>query len=102
MKFDDVKSIANAKVWTGEQALSMKLIDNVGDFEAVVKDTAKSVGSLGRADPGASGERPQDAAGFIDGRRFAVSAGRDQDDESQHVGFIICGSEKDRCLGLGC
>ncbi|MFZ1998800.1 MAG: signal peptide peptidase SppA [Candidatus Sulfotelmatobacter sp.] len=47
MKFDDVKAIANGKVWTGEQALSMKLIDNVGDFEAVVKDTAKSVGISG-------------------------------------------------------
>jgi len=47
MKFDDVKAIANGKVWTGEQALSMKLIDNVGDFEAAVKDTAKSVGISG-------------------------------------------------------
>jgi protease IV len=47
MKFDAVKAIANGKVWTGAQALSMKLIDNVGDFEAVVKDTAKSVGISG-------------------------------------------------------
>src|SRR6202163_3665474 len=47
LKFDDVKSIANGKVWTGEQALSMKLIDNVGDFEAVVKETAKSVNISG-------------------------------------------------------
>jgi protease IV len=47
MKLEDVKSIANGKVWTGEQALSMKLIDNVGDFEAAVKDTAKSVGISG-------------------------------------------------------
>jgi protease IV len=47
MKFEDVKSIANGKVWTGEQALSMKLIDNVGDFQAVVKDTAKAVGISG-------------------------------------------------------
>ncbi len=47
MKFNDVKAIANGKVWTGEQALSMKLIDNVGDFQAVVKDTAKSVGISG-------------------------------------------------------
>src|ERR1700689_769920 len=47
MKFDDVKAIANGKVWTGEQALPMKLIDNVGDFEAAVKDTAKSVGISG-------------------------------------------------------
>jgi protease-4 len=47
MKFDDVKAIANGKVWTGEQALSMKLIDNVGDFQAAVKDTAKSVNISG-------------------------------------------------------
>jgi protease IV len=47
LKFDDVKSIANGKVWTGEQAKSMKLIDDVGDFEAVVKDTAKSVNISG-------------------------------------------------------
>src|SRR5438309_6774506 len=47
MKYDEVKSIANGKVWTGEQALSMKLIDNVGDFETAVADTAKSVGISG-------------------------------------------------------
>jgi len=47
MKFDDVKAIANGKVWTGKEALSMKLIDDTGDFEAVVKDTAKSVGISG-------------------------------------------------------
>jgi len=47
MKFDDVKAIANGKVWTGEQALSMKLIDKVGDFQAVVRDTAKAVGISG-------------------------------------------------------
>jgi protease-4 len=47
MKVDDVKAIANGKVWTGEQALSMKLIDNLGDFQAAIKDTAKSVGISG-------------------------------------------------------
>ena len=47
MKFDDVKAIANGKVWTGKEALTMKLIDNVGDFEAVVNDTAQSVGISG-------------------------------------------------------
>src|SRR6202167_1465505 len=47
MKFEDVKSIANGKVWTGEQAMSMKLIDGVGDFETAVSDTAKSVGIKG-------------------------------------------------------
>ena len=47
MKFDDVKAIANGKVWTGKEALSMKLIDETADFETVVKDTAKSVGISG-------------------------------------------------------
>ena len=43
MKYEDVKSIANGKVWTGKQALDMKLIDSVGDFQTVVADTAKMV-----------------------------------------------------------
>jgi len=47
LKFEDVKAIANGKVWTGEQAASMKLIDGVGDFETVVADTAKMVGIKG-------------------------------------------------------
>jgi protease-4 len=47
MKYDDVKAIANGKVWTGEQARDMKLIDSVGDFETAVADTAKSVGISG-------------------------------------------------------
>jgi protease IV len=47
MKVEDVKSIANGKVWTGQQAMSMKLIDGVGDFETAVADTAKSVGISG-------------------------------------------------------
>ena len=47
LKYDDVKTIANGKVWTGEQAKAMKLIDSIGDFEKVVDDTAKSVGITG-------------------------------------------------------
>src|SRR2546429_9477338 len=47
-KFDDIKAIANGKVWTGEQALSMKLIDQVGDFQAAVDDTARSVHISGK------------------------------------------------------
>ena len=46
-KFEDIKAIADGKVWTGEQALSMKLIDQVGDFETCVDDTAKAVGIKG-------------------------------------------------------
>src|ERR1700751_4225805 len=47
LKYDDVKSIANGKVWTGEQAKDMNLIDSIGDFESAVTDTAKSVGISG-------------------------------------------------------
>jgi len=43
----DIRSIANGKVWTGEQAYSMKLVDQIADFEDAVKDTAKSVGISG-------------------------------------------------------
>jgi protease IV len=47
VKFDDIKTIANGKVWTGQQAAQMKLIDQVADFQAAVEDTAKSVGIRG-------------------------------------------------------
>jgi protease-4 len=43
----DIKSIADGRVWTGEQALGMHLIDQVGDFRAAVLDTARSVGITG-------------------------------------------------------
>jgi protease IV len=47
LKVDDIRAIANGKVWTGQQALPMKLIDQVADFQAAVNDTAKSVGIKG-------------------------------------------------------
>jgi len=46
-KYDDIKSIADGRVWTGQEALSMHLIDQVGDFQDAVNDTAKSVGIKG-------------------------------------------------------
>jgi protease IV len=47
VKVEDIRAIANGKVWTGEQALSLKLIDQVGDFQAAVDDTAKAVNIKG-------------------------------------------------------
>jgi len=47
MKVEDVRAIANGKVWTGQEALAMKMIDQVSDFKGTVKDTAKSVGIRG-------------------------------------------------------
>jgi protease-4 len=46
-KAEDIRSIANGKVWTGEQAYSMKLVDQIADFEEAVRDTAKAVGISG-------------------------------------------------------
>jgi len=46
-KVDDIKAIANGRVWTGQEALSLHLIDQVADFQAAVEDTAKSVGISG-------------------------------------------------------
>jgi protease IV len=46
-KDEQIKSIADGRVWTGRQAVSIKLIDQIADFQAAVQDTAKSVGIRG-------------------------------------------------------
>ena len=43
----DIKAIADGRVWTGQEALSMHLIDAIGDFQTAVDDTAKAVGIKG-------------------------------------------------------
>jgi protease-4 len=47
MKEEDVKALADGRVWTGQQALTLKLVDELGDFRKAVEDTAKSVGIEG-------------------------------------------------------
>ena len=47
LKVDEVKAIADGRVWTGEQALPLKLVDQLGDFQAAIDDTAKSLGISG-------------------------------------------------------
>lgn len=47
LKVQDVKAIADGRVWTGDQALPLHLIDNIGDFRAAVKDTARAAGIKG-------------------------------------------------------
>lgn len=44
MKDDEIRKIADGKVWTGQQALPLKLVDQIADFRGAVKDTAKAVG----------------------------------------------------------
>ena len=46
-KADDIRALADGKVWTGEQALPLKLMDQLADFEGAVKDTARSVNISG-------------------------------------------------------
>jgi protease-4 len=46
-KTSDIKSIADGRVWTGEQAMNLHLIDQIGDFRSAVLDTAKSVNISG-------------------------------------------------------
>jgi protease-4 len=43
VKDSDIKPIADGRVWTGEQALGMHLIDQIGDFRSAVEDTARAV-----------------------------------------------------------
>jgi protease-4 len=47
VKETDIKPIANGRVWTGEQAKPLKLIDDIGTFEDTVDATAKMVGISG-------------------------------------------------------
>src|SRR6266700_1561279 len=47
MKVEDVRAIADGKVWTGQQALSLKMVDQLTDFEGAISDTAKTVGITG-------------------------------------------------------
>jgi protease IV len=46
-KTEDIKAIADGRVWTGKEALSLHLIDQIGDFQNAIDDTAKSVGIKG-------------------------------------------------------
>ena len=91
MKFEHVKAIADGKVWTGQQALSMKLIDQLADFEAAVDDTAKSVRINGEPVL----VRPEkDRKTLVDLLFGDVSEWIPTREKlmDQHVGFYYCGS----------
>ena len=46
-KVSDITPIADGRVWTGQQAVGMHLIDEVADFRGAVRDTAKHVNISG-------------------------------------------------------
>ena len=43
MTFDKIKPLATGQVWTGQQSISLGLIDHVGGFRVALMDTAKAV-----------------------------------------------------------
>lgn len=47
LKEEDVRAIADGRVWTGQEALPMKLVDQIADYRSAVQDTAKAVGIKG-------------------------------------------------------
>jgi protease-4 len=44
---DQIKAIASGRVWTGEQALPLHLIDKTGTFRDALLETARQVGVSG-------------------------------------------------------
>jgi protease-4 len=44
---DKIKPLATGQVWTGQQALSLRLIDQLGGFRIALIDTARGVGISG-------------------------------------------------------
>lgn len=44
MKQDDVKAIAEGRVWTGEQAVAIGLVDKLGDLDDAIKAAAETAG----------------------------------------------------------
>jgi protease-4 len=47
MKPEELRPIADGRVWTGQQAVGLKLVDQIGDFRTCVEETAKAVGIKG-------------------------------------------------------
>lgn len=47
LKADAIKTLADGRVWTGEQAVPLQLVDQIGDFRSCVEDTARAVGIKG-------------------------------------------------------
>jgi protease-4 len=47
IKDDDIRKLADGRVWTGQQALPLKIIDQISDFRGSVRDTANAVGIKG-------------------------------------------------------
>ena len=49
MKFDDVRELADGRIFTGRQALEIGLVDELGSLEDAINVAAKLAGDKGRA-----------------------------------------------------
>ena len=67
-------AIADGKVWTGEQALRMKLMDQIADFEGCGERYGQGGGISGEPMLVQPEKRPQDSAGPAVWRCFRVAA----------------------------
>lgn len=47
MKPEEVQPLADGKVWTGQQAKELKLVDELSDFQGAIDATAKQIGIKG-------------------------------------------------------
>lgn len=47
MKPEEVQPLADGKVWTGQQAKELKLVDELADFQGAIDATAKQIGIKG-------------------------------------------------------
>ncbi|MCK7504990.1 MAG: S49 family peptidase [Desulfobacterales bacterium] len=49
MSIEDVKRLADGRIFSGRQALKMRLVDELGDLEHAIASAAKMVGIEGEA-----------------------------------------------------
>lgn len=76
MTVAQVDAIAQGRVWTGEQAVSLKLIDHIGDFDAAL-DKAKQLANLDPHTPLRIVELPEQVGWLgrlLSGRLYGATA----------------------------
>ena len=67
MNPDALRPIADGRVWTGQQAIGLKLVDQIGGFRACVDDTARAVGISGEPNLIRASQRKRSLLDFLIG-----------------------------------
>ena len=89
MKDDDVRPLANGKVWTGEEAVAAQAGRSDWRFPRRRRGHGQVGGHQGRAHPGASGEGPQEPARPAVRRCLRIPSQPGQADGDAMSGSII-------------